>query len=181
MGDMTAADFRAVIADCAHPRRQLQGAVNRNSGRTFENLIIGACEVYKNAGRAYIEKTPEPMRPIKDLGEGRFIATFEKKAQPDFKGTLSGGHAVCFEAKHTDTEKMAQSRVTPEQTDALNLHSRLGAKCFVMVSFGFRDFFRVPWKVWTSMKEQFGRKYVTAEDLDPCRLDFESGLLKFLD
>lgn len=180
---MTAAEFRRDYANgqVKDPRRQRQGGINRSSGKTFEDVILGACEVYKNAGRAYIEKTPEPMKTIKDLGEGRFIATYEKKAQPDFKGTLSGGRAVCFEAKHTDTEKIAQGRVTKEQTDALDLHWQLGAKCFVVLSFGFRDFFCVSWLSWLDMKQIFGRKYVTVADLEPCKIKFESGMLNFLD
>lgn len=53
------------------------------------------------------------------LTQGHFVAVYVKKAQADFKGFLRGGLAVNFEAKHTDTPRMEQDRVTPEQADRL--------------------------------------------------------------
>lgn len=44
--------------------KQLIGSRSRASGAAFEKLIETSCEVYKSRGLAYIEKTPEPMRPI---------------------------------------------------------------------------------------------------------------------
>lgn len=162
------------------PRRQLRGAASRDAGKAFELMIESACRVYAVHGQANIEKTPEPMKPIRDLGGGRFIAAYEKKAQPDFKGTLRGGRAICFEAKHTDTDRMPQSYVTKEQGDALELHSALWALCMVVFSFGYADFFRMIWPDWKYMKEIFGRKYVTAADLEPYRIRVEDGYLQFL-
>ena len=78
------------------PRRQLQGMRSKSWGSYFEELINNSCEYYRLTGQGEIEKTPEPMKPVKSLGNGKFEAFYEKCAQPDYKGTLPGGRAVMF-------------------------------------------------------------------------------------
>lgn len=144
---------------------RLIGSRSRSTGAAFEKLIEVSCEVYKSRGLAYIEKTPEPMRPISGADrQGKFTAIYTAAAQPDYKGTLSGGRAVVFEAKHTDSDTMKQERVTPAQAEALRIHYELGALCFVMISIKDRCF-AIPWHEWKYMKQSFGRKYITAADL----------------
>ena len=110
------------------------------------------------------------------------MAVFEKPAQPDYKGTLQGGRAVVFEAKHTSTGQMEQSRVTDAQAKRLDQHQALGALCFVVAGFGSEEVFRVPWKVWRDMKAAFGRKYVTPKDLEEYRVRLgATGKLLLLD
>lgn len=146
------------------PEKQLIGSRSRASGAAFEKLIEASCEVYKSRGLAYIEKTPEPMRPVSGADrQGKFTAIYTTTAQPDYKGTLSGGRAVVFEAKHTDSDTMKQERVTPAQAEALRIHYELGALCFVLISIKDRCF-AIPWEVWDNMKKVYGRKYITASD-----------------
>ena len=102
---------------------------------------------------------------------------YTKQAQPDYKGTLKGGRAVVFEAKHTASGRIEQSRVTPEQTAALNIHAFMGAQCFVLVSFSFEAFYRVPWDVWRDMPEKFGKVSANQKDLAQWKVD----ILHFLD
>lgn len=147
------------------PRRQYQGFVNKARGKHFEEQIGIACEYYKHKEIAVIEKTPEPMRPLKPMGKGMFLAFFEKKAQPDYKGTINGGKAIVFEVKFTSSEKMLQSRVTEEQANNLALHHKLGALSYVVIGYGTGGIYRIPWAVWQNMKEEFGRKYITEKDV----------------
>lgn len=161
-------------------RNAIRGKRNRDSGEYFEQLISASCRYYDGTGKAYITKTPEPMKPIRQTGSGRFEAFFEKKAQPDFKGTLAGGRAVAFEAKHTETGRMLQSAVNYEQEKQLDRHEQMGALCFVLVSFDFRLFYRVPWDIWRSMKQHYGHKYITPEEAAPYRLRYINGVLDFL-
>lgn len=109
------------------------------------------------------------------------MAHYAKKAQPDFQGNLQGGRSVCFEAKHTDSDRIKQSAVTNEQAAVLDVKEALGALCFVLVSFGFREFYRVPWAVWRDMRAHFGHKYMTPEEGAAYRLPVTMGLLLFLD
>ena len=138
------------------------GKRNRASGQMFENWILASCAYYHDLGIAYIEKTPEPMRPLRPYGSrqtGQYVACFTKRAQPDFKGVLMDGSCVIFEAKHTD----------------------LKAHCFVLVSMGLDDFYRVPWDVWKTMKARYGRKFMTAEELEEFRVKQKGSTILFLE
>lgn len=162
------------------PRRQLQGYTSKKKGQAFEAIIAAACRAYRAERRAYIDKTPEPMRVIGRGQKGQFMAIFEKKAQPDFKGTLSGGRAVCFEAKSKEGDRVNQTAVTQEQKEALNDHADLGAMTFVLLCMNGMDYYRVPWRIWRNMKRHYGRMYMTLEELEPFRIRFDN-TLKFLE
>lgn len=149
---------------------RISGLKAKHNGERFEQLIDRACFMYQLRGEAYVVKTPEPMRPIKSLKNGQFVAVYTKAAQPDYKGTLVGGRAVCFEAKHTELERIEQKRVTEEQAKALDIHMKLGAVCFVFVSVQFKDFYRVPWAVWRDMKKYCGKVSMNMADLEPYRV-----------
>ena len=109
------------------PQRQLLGKIARAKGERFESRLDAAFAYYKKTGFADVEKTPEPMKPIQSLSNGRFIACFVKKAQPDYKGILKGGREIMFEAKFTATDRMEQSRVLPGQCEYMDRHQALGA------------------------------------------------------
>lgn len=171
MQRMTVAEYKASI----------QGRQNRAQGLAFEELVNATCEYYKQKGEAFIEKTPEPMKPIGviDRQRGIFKAVFEKAAQPDYKGTMKGGRAVVFDAKYTETDRIQQSAVTQDQWDALDLHEAMGAWCFILVSLDWK-YYRVPWAKWKTMKEDCGHKYMNAEDLSPYLLAAWPAQLRFL-
>ena len=158
-----------------NPRNQLRGATNRAQGYIFETAIEAACAAYRASGRADIEKTPEPMRVLKNAGGGKFVCTFEKRAQPDFKGTLAGGRAVCFEAKYTENERIEKQVVKPWQADALEQHQSLGAYCFVMVSFRMETVSAVPWDYLKDMQKIYGRAYMTRKEAEAFRISYASG------
>lgn len=151
------------------PRRQLIGKLAKKMGKQFEERLDQTFAYYDERGYATVEKTPEPMRPTKSLGNGKFIAYFEKKAQPDYKGTLKGGRALVFEAKFTSTDRMEQSRVLPGQQEYMEKHCKLGARCYVVIGFISGEVYRLPWEVWRDMQEIFGRKYVTEGDIQKYR------------
>lgn len=162
--------------------RQALGRRAKTVGNTFENIINGACFYYRERGAAIIEKTPEPMRPLKPYGRsGQFIACFEKQAQPDYKGVLCDGTAIIFEAKHTDADRIQESVITETQRCNLDDFKKMGAQCFVMVSMKFQDFYRVPWDVFGNMKSRFGRKYMTRKELEPYRLKERKGTVLILE
>ncbi|MDR2513889.1 MAG: Holliday junction resolvase RecU [Christensenellaceae bacterium] len=161
--------YRSPVA-AKDPARQYQGAVNHAQGKRFEDYIEQSLAYCEQRGIGTVEKTPEPMRPTKRLDGGKFIAFYEKQAQPDYKGTLKGGRSVVFEAKHTTDERIDQNRVTQEQGSRLDKHASMGAECFVVVGFSMNDFFKVPWEVWRDMKNHFGRKYATIEELEQYRV-----------
>lgn len=169
-----------MMNEAAHYKAVMTGRRSKVAGEYWENMLEAACQHYRAAGKAEITKTPEPMRPIKSLGGGKFVAHYEKMAQPDYKGTLAGGRAIVFEAKHTDGDRLLQSVISSEQEKQLDRHEALGALCFVMVSFGFEQYFKIPWAVFRNMKQHYGRKYITPEDVQEYRIRYIGGVLQIL-
>ena len=138
-----------------HIRAQIRGKQARLAGSYFEAMISGSCDYY--------------------------LACYTKQAQPDYKGTLKGGRAVVFEAKHTDDDRIEFNRLTKEQRDDLEHHHKLGAVAFVLVSMSLTECFRVPWAVWRDMAATYGRKYMTRDELKPYKVPVVAGFVKFLD
>ena len=147
--------------------KSLSGSRSRASGEYFEGMISAACRFYEEKGISVIEKTPEPMKVLKpyDRKRGQFICCFAKQAQPDFKGVLMDATMVLFDAKHTDKEKIM----------------KLGAMCFLVVSIGLDKFYRVPWVVFRDMKKLYGHKHMDEKDLEPYKIKYSNGVLRFLD
>lgn len=164
-----------------HKRAALryQNKVNNAQGHFFEQAIKAACALYVSRGRATVDKTPEPFRVLEKSRDGIFKGRFTARAQPDFQGTIAGGRSIVFEAKYTTTDRLKWDVLTKDQRAALEQHHQNGAISAVCAGIG-SDFFFVPWDVWRDMKERFGRKYVTAEGLEPWRVRFNGAVL-FLD
>lgn len=144
--------------------QNVQNRMNNAHGDFLEKMIDQACLYYRNSGVAMIEKTPEPFKVMKKLGKGRFEGQFLGHAQPDYKGTLKGGRAIAFEAKMTTTDRLKQSVITNFQAECLEHHyqmrAEVGVCCLINKTAAF-----VPWRIWKQMKQFFGRKYLTEEDL----------------
>lgn len=174
--DPTAA---TAFANISHSQKGLQ---SKRAGEQFENMISESLRWYEDKGVACIEKTPEPMRPLRAPNrQGQFLACYIKAGQPDFKGTLTGGRSVVFEAKHTDSDRIEFGRLTNEQIEKLSTHHSLGAATFVLVSFGLQDFYRIPWEIWRDMKTIYGRKHMKQLELEPYRVQYIAGVLKLLE
>lgn len=167
----------------ADPRKQISGARSRASGEIFENWISAACEFYQREGYAVIEKTPEPMKPLGKADRfGRFLACFTKQAQPDFKGALCDGSCIIFDAKHTEKDRIQQNVVTETQWETFGKYETMGAKCYVMVSIGLKEFYRIPWGIWKQMKELFGHKYMAAgAELEQYKVPYRNCTILFLE
>lgn len=157
------------------------GARNKASGASFETLVSSACIYYANKNIAIIDKTPEDFRLVKMMAGGLFTGCFTGKAQPDFKGVLRGGRAVCFECKHTDSSRIAKARVAPHQINYLLRQQGLGALSFVLVSFGLARFYRVPADVWDNFEVHFGKKSAGEDKLYAYRIPFVGGIVLFLE
>lgn len=159
-----------------------RGIQSKRTGEYFENMIATSLQWYEINGLACVEKTPEPMKTLcKPNSRGQFLACYIKAGQPDFKGTLTGGRSIVFEAKHTDGDKIEYGRLTDEQIKKLTAHHALGAATFVLVSFGLQDFYRIPWEVWRDMKAIYGRKHIKKHECDQFRIQYDAGRLKLLE
>lgn len=144
---------------------QKRGRRSRAKGKAFEDLLDKTFAYYSEKGFAKVEKNQEPVRIIRSIGNGRFIACFTKKAQADYKGTIKGGRTVIFEAKYTEQDRLLQNAVDENESKYMEIHESLGARCFVICGFATGNVYRVPWGVWKNMKRIYGHKYVTEEEI----------------
>lgn len=152
---------------------------NNAAGHHFEDYIMGGCRYYESINFAKFQKTPEPFRTIRKYRDGTATVRFIGNAEPDYIGCDENGQLIVFEAKKTMTDKISQSVVTSHQWKALDKYNALGALAGVCV--GIKDeTFWLDWFIWRNMKELFGRKYLTAEDIQPFKLEFNGSIL-FLD
>ena len=159
--------------------RKYQASKSNAQGHIFEQYIERACTIYRDRNIAHIIKVPEPFRVTKKLQNGIFQGRFIAKAEPDFQGTLSSGQSIVFEAKHTLQDKILQSVLTDMQIKSLLTHESLGARTGVCASIQ-DEFFFIPVRIWSNMKELYGRKYVRAEDIQNFKVKF-NGAVMFLD
>lgn len=161
-------------------RQQYQNRKNNAQGQHFEREILAGCKMYERFKIAIIDKTPEPFRvKSKNHKTGEFTGRFNTPAQPDFQGTLYGGRSIVFEAKRTSKDRITRNVLTDTQMEVLENHNKIGALCGVCISIQ-DEFFFIPWNVWRDMKELYGRKYITAADVDEYRVTFD-GSVHFLD
>lgn len=169
---------------CEEEQKESRSSISRRNnaaGRYLEGRINGACAYYREQGIAYIEKIPEPFRVLRKYREGTFTGRFTGHALPDFMGVMcETGKGVCFEAKHTDSDRISKSAVTCKQAEAMEAFWNAGA--IVGVCVAFRDIFAfVPWSVWRAMEKEYGRKYMTREEAEEYEVEFDMGYCLFLD
>ncbi|MHC5215635.1 Holliday junction resolvase RecU [Enterococcus sp. LJL128] len=165
-----------------NPIKSQQSALNNKQGAMFEDLILKGCEVYRQKGRASIEKTPEPFKvlSLSKTKQGQFTGQFQKhkKAQPDFKGVLNDGRAIIFEAKVSmdGRNRINQNRITDTQMKQLDEYEQMGAVAGVCVLINKTAAF-IPLAVWKHMKQLFGRKYMTEEEAALFQVETFSAIL----
>ena len=155
----------SVLPPLPNPEIQKRNRRSRAKGMAFEALLDKTFAYYAEKGFAKIEKNAEPVRIIRNMGQGKFLACFTKKAQADYKGTIKGGRTVIFEAKYTENNRIMQNAVDENESDYISEHEALGARCYVVCGFPTGNVYRVPWGVWRNMKRIYGHKYVTEEDI----------------
>ncbi len=161
--------------------QKIGGRRAKKLGAMFENLIERSCNYYRTKGIAHIQKTPEPFRMIRKGRNGQVVGFYEKQAQPDFQGTLKNGQSIVFEAKHTDSTNLPFERISRVQSHELDRHSNLGAKCYVIASFKFEQFYLIGWDDWKHLKKTVGKKSVSRKDLAEYEVKLINGRLAFLE
>ena len=159
--------------------------VNNSQGRILEDMIMGAARMYEREEKLVLHKESEPFRVVKNLdrAKGRAEVQFTAKAQPDFIGCLKGGRLIAFEAKYTQKDTIKQTAVTPTQAAMLERYHKAGAAAFVCCGIGTGwelSYFMVPWKAWRDMKESYGHKYASAEELAPYEIKADT-VVRFLE
>lgn len=177
---MSAAEYRRIAAGGGNNAdTSLRNRRSNDRGRLFEELLVKGCRYYADRKTAIISKVYEPYICTKNLERGFFVGRHTGRAEPDFKGVLRGGRAIAFEAKSTQKERIERCVLTAEQMQWLDSQLVMGAKTYVCVCIQDR-FFTIPWHVWYDMEVDYGRKYLTAEDIPEYEVIFD-GSVRFLE
>lgn len=183
---MSIQEYKKMIGGCngvaKNPCRQLIGRINHGLGENFECQVENICKIYETKKLAKIDKTPEPMKILKHIEDGRFESVFTKAAQPDFKGIIKGGKTVVFDAKYTEADRITYQALSDFQRETLLQYKELGAMAFVLVGFANGAIYRVDIETWSNMKDIFGRKYLKQEELENMSLRAKEtkGVVDFL-
>ena len=165
-----------------NPNRQLTGRISHGIGENFEGKVTNICKLYEEKKLAKIEKTPEPMKVLKHIEDGKFEAIFTKAAQPDFKGVIKGGKTVVFDAKYTESDRIRHQVLSKHQREALLQYKELGAIAFILVGFNDGSMYRIDIETWEGMKENMGRLYIKKTELKEMNLEIKDikGVKDFL-
>lgn len=143
---MTAEEYRAATAHEYDRSRA-------NRGKPFEDLLLFIHESYQQKGRAVVHKVPTEFIPLRDHTGSVCGVKVERKSCVDYLGRY-GATAVAVEAKHTEDTRIRWDRVEDHQADFMDdFCIQPQAVGIVLVSFGLRRFFAVPWAAWRAGRQ----------------------------
>ena len=123
-----------------------------NRGRTFEEYLKRANERYEKDGIAVVHKVPTEFLPIRNRMGQVSNCKVEHKSCVDFLGRYKN-IPVAIEAKHTENNRIAFSRIEDHQAEFLDKWDLPGAAALVLVSFGMNRFFAIPWVFWKTARD----------------------------
>lgn len=126
-----------------------------NRGKPFEDFLLFVHDAYQRKGTAVVHKVPTEFIPLRDATGRVFDVKVEKKSCVDYLGRY-GPTPVAVEAKHTEDDRIRWDRVEDHQADYMDDFCRdPRAVGIVIISFGLRRFFAVPWEAWRAGREEW--------------------------
>lgn len=129
-----------------------------NRGKPFEDFLKFAHTQYQRRGIACVHKVPTEFIPIRN-GRGEICSCkVEEKSCVDYLGRYRST-PVAVEAKHEEGARIAFDRVEPHQAAYMDdFTADADAIGIVIVSFGLRRFFAIPWAFWRAAREAWMKK-----------------------
>ena len=128
-----------------------------NRGKPFEDVLKMANGRYQCDGIACVHKVPTEFIPLRDLTGQVYSCKVENKSCVDYLGRYHG-IPVAVEAKHTENNRIEFSEVQNHQAEFLDDWIKdPEAVALIVVSFGLRDFFTVPWQFWKAARDDWKR------------------------
>ena len=103
-----------------------------NRGKRLEQLIDLFGYRYQSIGRAYLIKSPPPVKHIRSLKNGQFVGCYAKKGQPDYM-LLADGDSYLFDAKEFKGRRFPFASLHRHQFDALVRWSECGGVSGLLV------------------------------------------------
>jgi len=119
-------------------------------GTAWEQLLELHATRYERAGQAVVLRTPPPVKLLKAMPGGRWLAVMTSEGPPDYSmlvGRPAGGPlAVLAEAKNNDSGRWALKQLHPHQAQKLQLwHGLGGLACVILGHQPTRTGYVLPW------------------------------------
>ena len=125
-------------------------STHANRGRAFEHLLDAFHARYVAQRRACVVRTPPPMRILRSVKPGQFVAVYEAEGPPDYIAHASGV-GFMLEAKHSASRRWAFSKLHAHQARRLDEWEREGGFGAVLLHFASsRESFVLPWSTLAS-------------------------------
>ena len=119
-----------------------------NRGQPFEEFLRFANDRYKQKKIAVIDKLPTEFIPIRDRYGRVCNVKVEEKSKVDFIGRYKH-YPIAIEAKHSEDQSIRWDRVGNHQADYMDdFTAEAGTIGLVVLSFGLKRFFAIPWVFW---------------------------------
>lgn len=103
-----------------------------NRGKGWEQLLEMYHARYEAQGRAVVIRTPPPMRILRAIKPGQFLAVYSSAGPPDYMA-LAGGVAFLVEAKECNAERWALKNLHPHQGMRLDQWEAQGGRGAVLL------------------------------------------------
>lgn len=145
--------------------RRVASRTAQSAGAALETLANLHHTRAREQGLADIRKVEPPVRRLRSLAGGQFVAVYAAKSGCDFRGTLRGGKALAIECKSGDGESLAHSEFTAAEVLDLDECAALGGLSIVLwYRRDLRSMYAIPWQSMPWKKSGRGQS-VRAEDV----------------
>ncbi|RHW33855.1 Holliday junction resolvase RecU [Oceanobacillus profundus] len=138
-------------------------------GQAFEIELNYTNQLYKNKGRALINKRPTPVKVLKSKGTRVLSGFFEEKSTVDYDGVYQG-RSIVFEAKSTNEKRLPFSIIQDHQVRYLDHAEKQGAVSFLIVEMSaVREVYLIPNNMlqkYIKNAKEGGRKSIPMYDIE---------------
>ena len=105
---------------------------------------------YAATGKAYLIKSPTPIKHLRSLAKGQFVACYAAKGQPDYL-LLAQGRAFLFDAKEFRGNRFPFSSLHVHQFNALCRWEECGGtSALILFASDLRAYFVIPLEAFKS-------------------------------
>ena len=155
-----------------------------NRGRAWEKTLEMFHRRYESTRLAVVVRTPPPVRILRAVKPGQFLAVYEKQGPPDYI-LIADGVAVMAEAKHTASKRWPLANVHAHQAERLDGWLREGGASVVLLHHSSSgsswvlmwDRLAPLWREWRDAKRRGttrpGQASLTLSQLDALGARFE--------
>lgn len=136
----------------------MKSMTHANRGAALEEFVKFANSRYRRECLAHIEKQNTEFIPLRDRNGKLVSCKVEEKATFDFLGRYKH-YPIAIEAKNSNDNTIRWDRVEDNQArDMDDFCKEPGTIGIVLVGFGLRSFYAIPWVFWSKAYDTRARR-----------------------